>query len=159
MPRPLTRPCRYQEQSDQLQIENIKLAEDLENEKLTLRDVNEFLQNELKARSITANALESKVYELSNMLEDNKKTHEVGDRSVDARSEADPQHQSHPCLHTLTCMSCVVMLNCRMPWASSVLRKTVRWRRFVTDSKILNARPRPCRSVFYVKARLTASPQ
>ncbi len=69
--------CRYQEHGDNLQIENIKLTEDLETQKLNLRDINEFLTNELKARSLTTSALEAKVYEFNQLMEEIKKGHEV----------------------------------------------------------------------------------
>jgi hypothetical protein len=68
---------RYQEHGDQLQIENFKLSEDLETQKLNLRDINEFLTNELKARSLTTSALEAKVYELNQLMEEVRKNHEV----------------------------------------------------------------------------------
>jgi hypothetical protein len=69
--------CRYQDQGERLQIENIKLTDELENQKINLRDINEFLTNELKARSLTTAALEEKVQELTQLAEDNKKSHEV----------------------------------------------------------------------------------
>lgn len=40
--------CRYQSNGDKLQLENIRLIEDLDIQKLNLRDINEFLTNELK---------------------------------------------------------------------------------------------------------------
>ncbi len=68
---------RYQEHGERLQVENIKLAEELETQKLNLRDINEFLTNELKARSLTTSALEGKVYELQGLIDEVKKQHEV----------------------------------------------------------------------------------
>lgn len=47
-------------------------------QKLNLRDINEFLTNELKARSLTTSALEAKVTELNALMEEVKKSHEVG---------------------------------------------------------------------------------
>ena len=56
----------------------MKLNEELDTQKLNLRDINEFLTNELKARSLTTSALEAKVYELNQMLEEVRKGQEVG---------------------------------------------------------------------------------
>ena len=69
---------RYQDFGDRLQVENAKLSEDLETQKLNLRDINEFLTNELKARSLTTSAMEAKVVELYHLLDDVNKSHEVG---------------------------------------------------------------------------------
>lgn len=41
---------RYQANGDRLQLENIRLGEDLDIQRLNLRDINEFLTNELKVR-------------------------------------------------------------------------------------------------------------
>ena len=68
---------RYQEHGDKLQVNNMRLADELETQKLNLRDINEFLTNELKARSLTTTALEAKVVELNGMMEDMKKSQEV----------------------------------------------------------------------------------
>lgn len=59
-------------------VDNFKLSEELETQKLNLRDINEFLTNELKARSLTTSALESKVQELNLLVEDVRRSHEVG---------------------------------------------------------------------------------
>ena len=64
-------------------MENAKLSEDLETQKLNLRDINEFLTNELKARSLTTSAMEAKVVELYHLLDDVNKSHEV--RDMDSR--------------------------------------------------------------------------
>eukprot|EP00803_Ostreobium_quekettii_P004601 evm.model.scf_1052.4 EVM.evm.TU.scf_1052.4 scf_1052:32928-39739(+) len=55
---------RYQEQGEKLHVENIKLSEELDAQKGNLRDVNEFLTNELKARSLATTELEEKLAEL-----------------------------------------------------------------------------------------------
>ncbi|GLI71142.1 hypothetical protein VaNZ11_016242 [Volvox africanus] len=68
---------RYQEHGDRLQVDVLKLTDDLETQKLNLRDINEFLTNELKARSLTTSALEAKVAELNNLLEEIRKSHEA----------------------------------------------------------------------------------
>ncbi|GFR49769.1 hypothetical protein Agub_g11933, partial [Astrephomene gubernaculifera] len=68
---------RYQEHGDRLQVDVVKLSDELETQKLNLRDINEFLTNELKARSLTTTALEAKVAELNTLLEDVKKSHEA----------------------------------------------------------------------------------
>ncbi|GAX79973.1 hypothetical protein CEUSTIGMA_g7412.t1 [Chlamydomonas eustigma] len=67
---------RYQDFGDRLQVENVKLNEELETQKLNLRDINEFLTNELKARSLTTSAMEAKVVELYHLLDDLNKSHE-----------------------------------------------------------------------------------
>ena len=61
-------------------MENGKLETELETQKLNLRDINEFLTNELKARSLTTSAMEAKVVELYHLLDDVNKSHEVRDR-------------------------------------------------------------------------------
>ena len=68
---------RYQDFGDKLQVENVKLNDELETQKLNLRDINEFLTNELKARSLTTSAMEAKVVELYHLLDDVNKSHEV----------------------------------------------------------------------------------
>ncbi len=68
---------RYQEFGDRLQVENVKLNEELETQKLNLRDINEFLTNELKARSLTTSAMEAKVVELYSLTDELNKNHEV----------------------------------------------------------------------------------
>ncbi|GLC46586.1 hypothetical protein PLESTB_001618000 [Pleodorina starrii] len=67
---------RYQEHGDRLQVDVLKLTDELETQKLNLRDINEFLTNELKARSLTTSALESKVAELNGLMEEVRKSHE-----------------------------------------------------------------------------------
>eukprot|EP00955_Chlamydomonas_euryale_P096921 365042-Chlamydomonas_euryale.AAC.26 len=68
---------RYQEFGDKLHFDNIRLNEELETQKLNLRDINEFLTNELKARSLTSSALEAKVYEMTQQMEEASKKSEV----------------------------------------------------------------------------------
>lgn len=67
---------RYQEQGEKLQVENFKLFEELEIQRVNLRDISEFLTNELKARSLTTTALEEKVLELQQHVEDQRKHYE-----------------------------------------------------------------------------------
>ncbi|KAL6749912.1 hypothetical protein V8C86DRAFT_2829192 [Haematococcus lacustris] len=82
---------RYQDHGDQLQIENFKLSDDLETQKTNLRDINEFLTNELKARSLTTSALEAKNFELTQQIEDIRKSHEaaIGKLRAERDKEAD----------------------------------------------------------------------
>ncbi|KAJ9514044.1 hypothetical protein QJQ45_021136 [Haematococcus lacustris] len=82
---------RYQDHGDQLQIENFKLSDDLETQKTNLRDINEFLTNELKARSLTTSALEAKNFELTQQIEDIRKCHEaaIGKLRAERDKEAD----------------------------------------------------------------------
>lgn len=58
-------------------MDKIKLEDELETQKLNLRDINEFLTNELKARSLTTSALEVKISELLQLVEQLRKDHEV----------------------------------------------------------------------------------
>eukprot|EP01026_Neomeris_dumetosa_P003582 TRINITY_DN10963_c0_g1_i1.p1 TRINITY_DN10963_c0_g1~~TRINITY_DN10963_c0_g1_i1.p1 ORF type:complete len:251 (-),score=42.48 TRINITY_DN10963_c0_g1_i1:21-773(-) len=60
---------RYQEQGDSLLLDNLKLSDELENSKCNLKEINEFLTNELKARALTSAALEQK-------LQDNQAAYE-----------------------------------------------------------------------------------
>jgi hypothetical protein len=46
--------CRYQAAGEKLAVENFSLSDELAKQKLTLQDINEFLTNELKARSLAA---------------------------------------------------------------------------------------------------------
>lgn len=69
--------CRYQEHGEKLQVDKIKLEDELETQKLNLRDINEFLTNELKARSLTTSALEVKISELLQLVEQLRKDYEV----------------------------------------------------------------------------------
>eukprot|EP00201_Polytomella_parva_P013664 CAMPEP_0175066590 /NCGR_PEP_ID=MMETSP0052_2-20121109/16597_1 /TAXON_ID=51329 ORGANISM="Polytomella parva, Strain SAG 63-3" /NCGR_SAMPLE_ID=MMETSP0052_2 /ASSEMBLY_ACC=CAM_ASM_000194 /LENGTH=412 /DNA_ID=CAMNT_0016333317 /DNA_START=52 /DNA_END=1287 /DNA_ORIENTATION=- len=78
---------RYQDHGEKLQVENVKLNEDLELQKLNLRDINEFLTNELKARSLTTSALEAKVGDLATMIEDLKKSHEESSKKQKAERD------------------------------------------------------------------------
>ncbi|KAG2430972.1 hypothetical protein HYH02_013505 [Chlamydomonas schloesseri] len=68
---------RYQDHGDRLQVDVVRLTDELETQKLNLRDINEFLTNELKARSLTTSALEAKVAELNGLMEEVKKNHEA----------------------------------------------------------------------------------
>jgi hypothetical protein len=45
---------RYQAVGEKLAVENFSLTDELAKQKLTLQDINEFLTNELKARSLAA---------------------------------------------------------------------------------------------------------
>lgn len=76
--RPLNRRfnLRYQDFGDKLHVDNIKLEEELEQQKLNLRDINEFLTNELKARSLTTSAMEGKVMELYHQIDELQRRHE-----------------------------------------------------------------------------------
>lgn len=52
---------KFQSKGEVLEEENHKLSKDLEQSKINLRDIHEFLTNELKARSLTSASLEQKV--------------------------------------------------------------------------------------------------
>ena len=66
---PIYPECRYQERGELLLVENVKLCEELEVQKVNLRDINEFLTNELKARSLAGAALEQRIEDLEVELE------------------------------------------------------------------------------------------
>eukprot|EP00775_Hariotina_reticulata_P008322 gene8322-8507_t len=64
---------RYQEAGDKLAVDNFKLTDELAKQKVTLQDINEFLTNELKARSVTTTQLEERVLELTNRMQEVQK--------------------------------------------------------------------------------------
>lgn len=76
-PRPPPRAPSYQQQGDRLQVENFKLSDELEASRLNLRDINEFLTNELKARTAANAALEERAAGLAAKLEEVKRSSEV----------------------------------------------------------------------------------
>lgn len=69
--------CRYQLQGEKLQVENIKLTEELESQKTSLQDINEFLTNELKAKTAVTNTLEETITGLEAKLKQQKTQYEV----------------------------------------------------------------------------------
>ncbi|EFJ51363.1 hypothetical protein VOLCADRAFT_103408 [Volvox carteri f. nagariensis] len=80
---------RYQEHGDRLQVDVLKLTDELETQKLNLRDINEFLTNELKARSATTSALEAKLAELNTLMEEVRKSHEAALSKLRADKDRD----------------------------------------------------------------------
>ncbi|KAI8470963.1 MAG: hypothetical protein J3K34DRAFT_508062 [Monoraphidium minutum] len=80
---------RYQQQGDKLQVENFRLSDELEAQKLNLRDINEFLTNELKARTAANAALEERGAQLAAQLEDTRRAceAEVARAAADAARE------------------------------------------------------------------------
>ncbi|GBF97785.1 hypothetical protein Rsub_10210 [Raphidocelis subcapitata] len=68
---------RYQQLGERLQVENFKLSDELEASKLNLRDINEFLTNELKARTAAAAALDERVALLTQRLEEQRQEREA----------------------------------------------------------------------------------
>ncbi|KAF5838664.1 hypothetical protein DUNSADRAFT_2428 [Dunaliella salina] len=85
---------RYQANGDRLQLENIKLGEDLDIQRLNLRDINEFLTNELKARSLTTNALEAKLYDLNHAMEEQRKAHEAAIAKLEKEKDKEIEAQA-----------------------------------------------------------------
>jgi len=85
---------RYQANGDRLQLENIKLGEDLDIQRLNLRDINEFLTNELKARSLTTNALEAKLYDLNQAMEEQRKGHEAAIAKLEKEKDKEIEAQA-----------------------------------------------------------------
>jgi hypothetical protein len=77
-PLPQTPPPRYQQQGEALQVERYRLLDELEAQKLNLRDINEFLTNELKARTAANAALDGRVAQLTQRMEELRRTSEVG---------------------------------------------------------------------------------
>jgi hypothetical protein len=69
--------CRYQQQSDTLRVENYKLTEELEEVKSKLKDINEFLVNELKARALSFAALQAELTETKRTMEENQAQFQV----------------------------------------------------------------------------------
>lgn len=69
--------CRYQLQGERLQVENIKLTEELDSQKTSLQDINEFLTNELKAKTAATNVLEERITSLETKLKQQKGHYEV----------------------------------------------------------------------------------
>jgi len=64
--------CRHQEQSADLQVQNYKLAEELEDQKSKLKDINDFLVNELKARALSYAALQAELAETKKKMAEEK---------------------------------------------------------------------------------------
>eukprot|EP00239_Pterosperma_sp_CCMP1384_P004132 CAMPEP_0197853914 /NCGR_PEP_ID=MMETSP1438-20131217/23662_1 /TAXON_ID=1461541 /ORGANISM="Pterosperma sp., Strain CCMP1384" /LENGTH=510 /DNA_ID=CAMNT_0043468489 /DNA_START=481 /DNA_END=2010 /DNA_ORIENTATION=- len=60
---------KYLDKTDHLSGENVRLSDELETQKINLKDINEFLTNELKAKEISHAALEQRVAQLEADLE------------------------------------------------------------------------------------------
>lgn len=69
--------CRHQERGDTLFIENARLGQDLETQKLNLADINEFLTGELEASSKKLRQMEEKASALQQQMDDIKEIHTV----------------------------------------------------------------------------------
>ncbi|KAK9817802.1 hypothetical protein WJX72_002415 [[Myrmecia] bisecta] len=80
---------RYQERGETLLIENVKLTDELEEQKDNLRDINEFLTNELKARSLAGAALEQRITELEKELATVKSKAEADVKRLQSEKEAE----------------------------------------------------------------------
>lgn len=63
---------RHQEQSSDLQVQNYKLTEELEDQKSKLKDINDFLVNELKARALSYAALQAELAETKKKMAEDK---------------------------------------------------------------------------------------
>ena len=68
---------RFQEECQRLTQENIKVEAELDRSKGDLRDINEFLTNQLKASSVFAAGLDAKIQELEVRIPSLSKSHEV----------------------------------------------------------------------------------
>lgn len=101
-------------------MENVKLNDELETQKLNLRDINEFLTNELKARSLTTSAMEAKVVELYHLLDDVNKSHEV--RRAWWHGESHEQHAGHGGRDGGNSRG--IRICPAWPWAHGILRQT-----------------------------------
>jgi hypothetical protein len=55
--------CRYQAQAGELQVGSFRLAEQLDEQRCKLRDINDFLVNELKARALSCAVLQGELTE------------------------------------------------------------------------------------------------
>lgn len=69
--------CRHQERGDVLFIENARLGQDLETQKLNLADINEFLTSEIEASSKKLKQVEDKAAALQQQVDDVMDTHTV----------------------------------------------------------------------------------
>lgn len=69
--------CRHQERGDSLLIENARLGQDLETQKLNLADINEFLTSELEASGKKLRQIEEKATALQQQVDDIKEIHTV----------------------------------------------------------------------------------
>ena len=69
--------CRHQERGDNLFIENARLGQDLETQKLNLADINEFLTSELEASGKKLRQIEEKADALQQQVDNIKETHKV----------------------------------------------------------------------------------
>ena len=73
---------RHQERGDVLLIENARLGQDLETQKLNLADINEFLTSELEASSSKLRQMEGAAAALQQELDEAKDTHTVSTSSL-----------------------------------------------------------------------------
>eukprot|EP00892_Ulva_mutabilis_P011652 jgi/Ulvmu1/885/UM100_0040.1 len=62
----------HQEQSSDLQVQNYKLTEELADQKCKLKDINDFLVNELKARALSYAALQAELAETKKKMAEEK---------------------------------------------------------------------------------------
>jgi hypothetical protein len=69
--------CRYQDQAAKLQVQNYQLSEELEQQKSKLKDINDFLVNELKARALSFAVLQSDLAEAKKTKDEIKESYEV----------------------------------------------------------------------------------
>ena len=69
--------CRHQERGDNLLVENARLGQDLETQKLNLADINEFLTSELEASGKKLRQIEEKAAALQQQVDNIKDTHTV----------------------------------------------------------------------------------
>ncbi|KAL3148627.1 hypothetical protein ABBQ38_014050 [Trebouxia sp. C0009 RCD-2024] len=70
-----TRLSRHQERGDVLFVENARLGQDLETQKLNLADINEFLTSELEASAKKLRQMEDKADALQQQVDDARDTH------------------------------------------------------------------------------------
>ena len=69
--------CRHQERGEVLLVENARLGQDLETQKLNLADINEFLTSELDKTSANLMQLEDKAGKMQRLLDDLMENHVV----------------------------------------------------------------------------------
>ena len=69
--------CRHQERGKILLVENAKLGQDLETQKLNLFDINEHLTGELKVASAKMDKLEAQALALQAEVDELKDSHMV----------------------------------------------------------------------------------
>ena len=86
-----TRLARYQLRGRDLASLNLELIDELETQKINLKDINEYLTNELRAKELATTEMEKRVASLATDLDD---LHDVGAARMRGVEEEAHQQQS-----------------------------------------------------------------